>query len=335
MRIGIDARALQTGMRYQGMGIYTYNLIRQLVDEMKVSHTFVILGYRDLPQGVGTRVGKRLNVWRPYRRYEGGKKQAITEAQETVFMPIDCKRGALDLYHNPVQLGTAAWYPCPSVVTIHDVIPLLYPKEYLGGGMWMRTVYRFAARATRIITVSENSKRDIVEKLRVPPEKVTVTYEGVDRRFRPEHPEKDVLMFRRSLGLPADRRYLLFTAGMTAPDPRKNVKEFLSVFARLAKESGMEDLDLVIAGKEGPATPPIREEARRLGIEDRVIFVGFVELEHLPILYALASAYIFPSRYEGFGLPVLEAMASGCPVISSNAASLPEVVGDGGVAGPS
>lgn len=331
LRIAIDARPLQTGSRYQGIGTYTYHLIRGVV-ELEPDHDILVLAFGDAPLDVECRRGRfeRVGLRRPLRHYKGGKKQALTELQDSFLMPLDLLRARADVYHNPFVLGTAWRYPCKSIVTVHDLITLIFPELYLGGGRWMRQVHAHAARASHLITVSESSKRDIVARMGVPVERVTVTYEAADELFVSEHPEDAKRRVRERFGLKADRRFVLYTAGMTAADPRKNVKEFLAVFARLVAE-GFDDVDLVIAGKKGPATPPIVEEAARLGLASRVVFTDFVPAEDLPVLYHLAAAFIFPSRYEGFGLPVVEAMASGTPVVSSDRTSLPEVAGDAAV----
>jgi len=117
---------------------------------------------------------------------------------------------------------------------------------------------------------------------------------------------------------------------MTTVDPRKSVKEFLAVFKRLIDENDLPDLDMVIAGKKGKATPPIEAEVKRLGLDGRVIFTDYVPRPQLPVLYALAAAFIFPSKYEGFGLPTVEAMSAGAPLVSSDRSCMPEIVGDGG-----
>lgn len=331
LRIAIDARPLQTGSRYQGIGTYTYHLIRGIV-ELEPDHDVLVLAFGDAPLEIDCRRGRyeRVTLRRPLKHYKGGKKQALTELQDSFLMPLDLLRARADVYHNPLVLGTAWRYPCKSVVTVHDLITLIFPELYLGGGRWMRRVHAHAARASHLITVSESSKRDIVERMGVAAERIAVTYEAADELFVSEHSDDAKRRVRARFGLREDRRFLLYTAGMTAADPRKNVREFLGVFARLVA-GGFDDVDLVIAGKKGPATPPIVAEAERLGLGERVRFTDFVPTEDLPVLYHLAAAFIFPSRYEGFGLPVVEAMASGTPVVSSDRTSLPEVAGDAAV----
>jgi glycosyltransferase involved in cell wall biosynthesis len=177
--------------------------------------------------------------------------------------------------------------------------------------MFRTFVPRSARRADRVLAVSEQTKRDLVERYRIAREKIVVTPNGVDPIFTPEG------------AAPERPPYALFVGGI---QPRKDP---LAAIEALALMNG--DLDLVLVGAEKRGGPEVRETLRRLGLEQRVELTGHVEHEELAGLYRGAACLVFPSRYEGFGLPVLEAMASGTPVVAANTGALPEVAGDAAV----
>jgi glycosyltransferase involved in cell wall biosynthesis len=178
-----------------------------------------------------------------------------------------------------------------------------------------------ARRARRVIAISESTKRDVVKLLGVPPDRVYVVYCGVDDTFRPL-PAADVAQFRRERALPD--RFILFLGTL---EPRKNVKTLVQAYGRWrVAESDVPKL--VVAGGKGWFYDQIFAEVERLGLTGEVIFPGYVMQQELPLWYNASDIFVYPSRYEGFGLPVLEAMTCGTPVVTTNVASLPEVAGD-------
>lgn len=207
----------------------------------------------------------------------------------------------------------------PSVVTVYDLSFLLFPKAFKPANrIYLAATTRAAARrARRVLTISEHARRDIVRLLNVPEECVDVTYPAVEDRYR-RLPEDEVEAFRSARGLPE-----AFVLTLGTLEPRKNLVGLLRAFARLSKPRP----PLYVAGGSGWHVSPIFETVRQLGITDEVHFLGFVPEDELPLWYNAARLFAFPSLYEGFGLPVLEAMACGAPVITSTAASLPEVAG--------
>lgn len=235
-----------------------------------------------------------------------------------------------DLIHVPY------WAPpllsrLPVVVTVHDLIPLLLP-EYRRSVMvraYTALVVAATRRATHVIADSEATRRDLITHLRLPAERVTVVYLGVDEHFRPEQDRTAGRRVRERYGLP--ERYILYLGGF---DPRKNVPLLLSAFAQL-REQGTALPPLVIAGRlPARATADLadpRRVASSLGLGEQLRFIGWVREEDKPALYSAADLFVFPSRYEGFGLPVLEAMACGTTVVTTDASSLPELVGGAGV----
>lgn len=235
-------------------------------------------------------------------------------------LPGAAARGGFDLIHCTTPYGT--FMPCryKNVITICDVTPLLYPGTHGRMNVWH---HRYALpailkRADRIITISECSKRDIVRNFKVADDKVTVTLLAADPAYR-HLPQGGISDAVKSLPYP----YILNVGTL---EPRKNLEGLLRAFAK-AKLAGIPHT-LVVAGAKGWGESMIAPLIRELGIKDSVLFTGFVEDADLPHLYANAAFFVYPSLYEGFGLPVLEAMACGIPVIASNTSSIPEVAGD-------
>ncbi|MBC7222825.1 MAG: glycosyltransferase family 4 protein [Anaerolineae bacterium] len=209
----------------------------------------------------------------------------------------------------------------PTVLTVHDLIFYLFPQYHKPLNYWYLrwTMPLYVRRADAVIAVSEATRQDLVRHYRVPPEKVRVIHEAAAPHFRPAAPEA-VAQVRRRYGLPP--RFAL-TVGTI--EPRKNLPR---LFRALAPLRGAERIPLVVAGGKGWLYEETFRTVARLGLEDQVSFLGYVPEEDLPALYTAADLFVLPSLYEGFGLPVLEAMSCGAPVACSQAASLQEVAGD-------
>lgn len=224
------------------------------------------------------------------------------------------------LYHSPYYLmpyGT----PCPSIVTVHDLIPLLYPQYFtalqrLVFGMAMRLA---VGRARWIIADSESTARDLRARLHARTDRVVVIHLGVDATMQPA-PAERIETMRARYGLAES--YVLYVG---SNKPHKNLARLVEAYARIA---GREQTPLVVAGHWDAEHPEARERAEQLGLGQSVRWLGAIPAGDLPALYSGATLFVFPSEYEGFGLPVLEAMACGTPAITSNVSSLPEVAGD-------
>lgn len=211
-----------------------------------------------------------------------------------------------------------------TVFTVHDLIFHFFPEYHLPLNRWYLSLMlpRFLHCADAIIAVSENTRRDVAQLLGIPREKMTVIYEGVSPAFRPIRDADVLARVRARYDLPA--RFLLC---LSTIEPRKNLVTLLDAFrALLARDERAPDL--VIAGRKGWLYQPVFARVRELGLERRVHFTDWVAEADAPALINAAEVFVFPSLYEGFGLPPLEAMACGLPVVCSNASSLPEIAGD-------
>jgi len=244
---------------------------------------------------------------------------------EQTNLPRQLRQLKPDLLHGMAYAVPMSWSG-PSVVTVYDLSFLLFPKAFkVANRIYLAATTRATARrARRVLTISEHARRDIVRLLSVPEECVDVTYPAVEDRYR-RLPEDEVEAFRMARGLP---EAFVFTLGTL--EPRKNLVGLLHAFAKLRKPRP----PLYVAGGSGWHVSPIYDTVRQLELTDDVHFLGFVPEDELPRWYNAARLFAFPSLYEGFGLPVLEAMACGAPVITSTAASLPEVGGKAAILVP-
>jgi len=241
--------------------------------------------------------------------------------------PQKATKAKVDLLHQPC-FSAPLFFRGPVVITIHDIISLLFPENIpfasrMFYSKWMPFTY---SKAQRIITISDSTRDDIIRVLKIPKEKIEVIPQAVDEKF--ERPAKidEVSRAKSKYGLPKD--YILHVGTL---EPRKNLKFLIEVFNQAIKSEKNANLNLVITGKKGWYYEGLFERVRELGLQKRVIFTGYVDEQDKPAIYKGARIFAFPSVYEGFGLPPLEAMASGVPVVSSNTSSMPEVVGEAGI----
>lgn len=255
-------------------------------------------------------------------------------------LPWASLRGSFDLLH--VTYNAPPLSPCPTVVTIHDISFEHYPQFFSPRDLLiLRALVPWSARrAAHILTVSQHAKREIVERYALSPDKITVTYEAAGEQFQPVADPASLHAVRAKYGIP-DGPFVLALGNL---QPRKNIVRLVEAFGRVmngkqltvsGEQSGEITAhrspltaSLVIAGKAQWRESEVYRAVQQAGLEGRVVFPGYVDDADLPALYSAAVVFVYPSLYEGFGLPPLEAMACGTPVISSNAASLPEVVGD-------
>jgi glycosyltransferase involved in cell wall biosynthesis len=250
---------------------------------------------------------------------------------EQFTFPRLCRELRADLAHIPYW-GSPLGPSIPTVVSILDLIPLLLP-EYRGGPLVRADtglVKAAAMNAALVLTISESSRRDIVEHLDIPESRVRVTYLAAGSQYSPRRdPADDAALRRHHSDLPQD--YVLYLGGF---DARKNIETLLQVYT-WAQDTLGHDFPLIVAGQLPDAHQGLfhdpRVIARALDVEDVVRCIGPVAEEDKPALYRGATAFLYPTRYEGFGLPALEALACGVPVVGSNASSVPEIVGEAGM----
>jgi glycosyltransferase involved in cell wall biosynthesis len=217
-------------------------------------------------------------------------------------------------------------HPRRSVVTVHDLGYLYYPQAHTRWARWYlqwSTVHN-ARTAAHVIADSEVTKRDLIEHCRAASDKVTVVYPGYDPTFAPVRDHARLAAVRERYQIPGT--YVIYVGTL---QPRKNLTRLLDAVAVLVKQG--RSVHLVIAGKRGWLYKPLFAHVHQLGLEECVHFIGYVPQEDLPALISAARAFVLPSLYEGFGLPILEAMACGTPVICSNVSSLPEAAGDAAI----
>ncbi len=235
--------------------------------------------------------------------------------------PALLERDHIDVVHATVNVAPILTSR-PTVVTVHDLAFLRFPKQYPGLKQRYLTALtrRSVEHASRVIAVSSNTRNDVLHFYNVNADRVVVVPNGVDPSMRPVADLEQLALFRGRHNLPDE--FILFLGTL---QPRKNLIALLRAWARLPAD---ERLPLVVVGAQGWMYEPIYEEARSLGVSGHVVFKGFAEPSELASWYSAATMFVYPSLYEGFGMPVLEAMACGTPVIASNASSLPEVAGD-------
>ncbi|HEY8446038.1 MAG TPA: glycosyltransferase family 1 protein [Thermomicrobiales bacterium] len=315
MRIGFNALLIsgEAGYRRSGINRYLESLLAALPAALAGDELIVYANRGMRPPGAALAAGWRsapvpLDV------------PIVRIGWEHLSLPILTRRDRLDLFHGTVNVLPRA-LPCPAVVTIHDLAFLRWPEQvptrryrYLA-----REVRAAARRASRILAVSNSTKVDVVELLGVEPARVHVTPLGVDCRFRPAPPDA-IARLRERHG--CSRPFMLAVSTL---EPRKNLPALLRAFSRVVDDVPH---DLMLVGPEGWLTGELHDTLRRLGLGERVRLTGFVADHELPVWYSAADLFVFPSLYEGFGLPVVEAMACGAPVVTSNVSSLPEVAGD-------
>jgi glycosyltransferase involved in cell wall biosynthesis len=236
-------------------------------------------------------------------------------------VPVEAVTGPLDVFYSPDFVLPPTRRTTGTLLTVHDLSFLHCPEAFVPAlrRYLERVVPRSVARADLVLADSAHTRSDIVLLLGVPPDKVRVLYSGVHPRFRPEPEPQERERLRARYGI-GGRPYVLSVGTL---QPRKNYVRLIRAFSQLTNHSS---LQLLIAGGRGWLYQDIFAEAEKHG--DRVRILGFVDEADLPALYRNAALFAFPSLYEGFGLPVLEAMACGVPVVCSNASSLPEVAGD-------
>ncbi|PRR78661.1 Capsular glucan synthase [Clostridium liquoris] len=316
MRIGIDARGI-TLYKGTGIGTYTENLLKYLLNIDKENHYHIYWCGKD------------------YHKYYKENSKIIATSKkhknffEQLYFPSNLVKENIDLYHVPQNgIGLCEDISCKKIITIHDLIPYIMP-ETVGKGYlnkFLRDMPRLINSCNGIITVSQWSKKDILRFFPIIDEdKIFVTPLAADWKYMPMDKEKCKYILRKFYNI--EKPFILYIGGFS---DRKNVDSLIAAFSQVYKKLN-KDYNLVIAGANRDTAKYLANLSNNLEVSSRIIFTGFVPTEHLPLLYNGCDVFVYPSLYEGFGLPPLEAMSCGACVISSNLSSIPEVVGDGGI----
>lgn len=310
MRIGLNARLLCSAS-LRGWNRYTVNLLAELP---ALGCELFLYTTAPLHESHLARLGNASYVVRvaPAMRYP---------FWEQVWLPRQCAVDRVDVLHSPFNFGLPWSSRCPRVLTVHDAIPYRQPDlcHRIREKTLRTELYHWIARtrAHQIITVSEHAKTDLIQYLSIPLQKITVTYEAADLRFHNVITGEERVRVRETYRLP--QPYIFYVGGW---EQRKNLQFLIQAFI----EAGLEKVDLVLAGGD---------ENQHANLENlaagRVRFLGWVTDNDLPALYAEALCFVYPSKYEGFGLQICEAMAAGCPTLAARVSSLPEVLGNGGL----
>jgi len=329
MVIGIDGNEANVKHRV-GSGQYAFELLHQFAKSEKY-HFLVYLKDKPLFDLPKESVNFKYKVF--------GPKRLWTQFALPISLTFSLSRHSAgqkpDVFFSMTHYGPR-FSKVPYVVTIHDLSYLRYPEMFKKNDLYQLTNWtKYSVKnAAHIIAVSQTTKDDIVKNYHVSPSKITVTYEGYDEnRFEPQ-PKSKVESVKSKYKI--KEGYIIFVGTL---QPRKNLERLLEAFSSLVHRSSnsqtmnyeLRTMNLVIVGKKGWMYDQIFEKVKMLKLQDSVIFTDYVPDVDLPALISGAQAYILPSLWEGFGLPVIEAQACGVPVVVSNASSLPEIVGDSGI----
>ncbi len=325
MKIGIDAVYLQNTHYQAGLYQYTYQLIRELQEvDQENDYVLFFFNWRSLESdriinGYSFNKNIQKRICRlPYQ---------FLSALSKIRFPINRILGEVDLFHGPTFRLVPSGFYKKSVVTIHD-LKFNHPEFFPDAGG--REVFRWHTidaikRADLHVAVSEFTRTELLETFRLSPERVRVIYPGIGREFTPNQAPQKIAELKKKYDI--RNRYILFVGFM---EEKKNLLRLVQAFSQVRKLL-QESYQLVLIGPTGPVTEEVIREIQRLSLGSEVILTGHVPPEELPLFYTGAALFVFPSLYEGFGIPPLEAMASGTPVVASNVTALSEVVGSAGI----
>jgi glycosyltransferase involved in cell wall biosynthesis len=326
MKIGINALFFKYPAT--GSGQYMTHLIKAL-SEVDHENEYVLFGPESLADDLQGETAFPYQTL-PVPGFARSNDSVEKLLWEQLTGPSAARKAGVDLFHVP-YFAPPLLPRTPTVVTIHDVIPMRLPAYQPNSKVWayMRLVAQASHNATAIITISQHARQDIINALKLPQERIHVIYEAAGDEYRPVMDQERLAAARARYGV--GERYIFYLGGM---DQRKNVTQLVRAFAHLHRQVGDPSLQLLIAGnpdkQQGPLFPDPRPVAADLGMTGQIIY-RFIEEEDKPAMYSGASLFVFPSLYEGFGLTPLEAMSCGAPVVCSNRTSLPEVVGDAAI----
>lgn len=311
-RIGIDARGLNIE---GGVKVYIKNLIDNLL-ALDFKNEYIVFCHSVFSSEIKIKEKRFLRFSHPYFKL----------FQDEFILPLACKQARLNLIHYLKNFSPFIKI-CKTIVTIHDIIPLTYPKmlEKIERIYWQKRIILALKYADKIIVPSYFVKHEILKKFKIKETKIEVIYEGCNERYKPINNYKILEKVREKYFLPSK-----FILSISTISKRKNYKALILAFANLIKKKNT-PYKLVIGGRDGGNLKQIKQLIKNLNLEQKIIICGFISYKDLPYVYNLAEVFVFPSFSEGFGLPVLEAMACGIPVIVSSEGSLSEITGNAGI----
>lgn len=321
MRVGIDCRTILNPEKDDLIGIthYTYQLVKHLINlENKEKHEYVLFFDKEIAGKNITKFSKPLVKIRyfPFAQYKKFLPIAYSHFLTSAFL----KRENLDVWHSPTPYLPLS-YNEPSIVTVHDLTIYKFPKLFPPGQFLnVKVIIPNALKiAKKIIAVSQNIKQDLIKIFRIPAEKIEVIYNGINKELFQELPKSEIEKIKNQYNI--KKNYILFLGTL---EPRKNIERLIEAYELFQKNSTIR-YQLIIAGKEGWNVQKIYKKALNSPYKNEIIFTGYISPENLNALFSEAKAFVFPSLHEGFGMPVIEAMAKKIPVITSNIESLPEI----------
>ena len=321
--VGINAQLVSFGSTYRNAGVsrYTYTLLDGL-SRLETNQSYAAFinktesaAANESPLAGSSKMRLLSSTWatgRPERRI----------AWEQLALPMQLRRERIDVFHSPVNVLPER-VPCAAVVTVLDLAFERYPEYFRPARRRYQHTFtqRSAHAATLVVTVSESTKRDLVERYAVSDERVRVIPPAIDADFQPVDDPRRLADFRVKHGLP--ERYLLFLGTL---EPRKNLLTLVEAYAYLRQE--LPDApQLILAGGKGWYYQAVLERIQALHLEQHITLAGYIAREDQPLWYAGAELFVYPSVYEGFGLPIAEALACGTPTVTSNVSSMPEAGG--------
>jgi glycosyltransferase involved in cell wall biosynthesis len=320
MRIGIDVSSAVN--QTAGIGRYTTELVTSLL-EIDKQNEYVFHSFFGDPSGFKKRFSEdRFQM--SAHEFSGRMLRVRALCLSFLRRTPDSLLQNIDIFHVP-DFAFPASRKVPSILTVHDLIFLRYPEYFTKiNRTYMKQMAKFSAdNARHIIADSHSTKLDIMEYFRIPEEKISVIHLAVSDLFQPvDDPVKSGQVLSTH---GVDGPYLLYVGTL---EPRKNVITILEAFHACLNSEQDFPYRLVVAGKKGWLYEETFQRVKKLRLEDRVVFTGYVDDQGLPVLYSNATAFVYPSIYEGFGFPVIEAMSCGAPVICANTSSLVEVAGN-------
>lgn len=325
MHIGFNAHllAFTDNYRQAGLSRYIYELLTRLPPLRPTARFTAFTGNAPIPDDFSTAPNLHFA-----HSFFPTVRAPIRIAWEQTILPFASAKLGFDVLFCPVNVRPLI-SPCPTAITVHDVVFLRYPQAFHPlKRLYLTAMTSWSARhASHVIAVSESTRQDVINLLKVSPRRVTTIHNGVGAQFRPAPPEQKAA-FRQAKGIHG--RAILYVGTL---EPRKNLPTLIEAFSHIANDPEFGDVTLLIGGSKGWYYKEIFATAERLGLtaRGRVRWLGRVPDDELSLWYNIANVCAYPSLYEGFGLPPLEAMACGTPVIASDTSALPEVVGTAGI----